>query len=129
MENILTAAESADSLILASPMNFYTITALMKRFIERLIVYAYWPWKSWSPKQRPRTMNKKAVLIVSSACPAFIGKLFFSNTFKILKSAADLLGAKVVKKLYFGAIAVEENQTLPLKYKTKLHKSAQELIE
>lgn len=25
-------------------MNFGSVTAIMKRFIERLTVYAYWPW-------------------------------------------------------------------------------------
>ena len=44
MRGILDEIERPDAIVLASPMNFWTVTAIMKRFIERLVCYAYWPW-------------------------------------------------------------------------------------
>lgn len=130
MGGILTLAESADCVVLASPVNFFSVTALMKRFIERFIVYAYWPWEAWSPKSRQTKKNNEAVLIISSACPAFIGRLLISSApFKIMKSAAELLGAKVIKKIYLGTVALTENQPLLLKYKTKLQSLGRKLAQ
>ena len=44
MDSILTDIDNADAIVLGSPINFSNVTAIMKRFIERLIPYAYWPW-------------------------------------------------------------------------------------
>ena len=57
-------------MVLASPMNFWTVTALMKRFIERLICYSYWPWGKTRPKiAKQEGKRKRAVLVCSSAAP------------------------------------------------------------
>ena len=40
---LLNELERSDAIVLASPMNFWTVTAVMKRFIERLLGSA-WPW-------------------------------------------------------------------------------------
>lgn len=50
MRWILDAVERSDALVLASPMNFWSVTALMKRFIERLVCFAYWPWGKAAPE-------------------------------------------------------------------------------
>jgi len=112
MSEILEEIESSDGYVLGSPINFFTVTALMKRFVERLIVYAYWPWGSKAPKMRKKQKNNKAVLITSSACPAFIGRILMHNALSVLSSAANCMGAKVIKRLYFGAIAIEKEQKL-----------------
>jgi multimeric flavodoxin WrbA len=43
MEEILRATDEADGLVLASPTNFYNVTAVTRRFMERLVGHAYWP--------------------------------------------------------------------------------------
>jgi multimeric flavodoxin WrbA len=113
LDSILEKIDSADGLVLASPINFYTVTAVMKRFVERLIVYSYWPWeKEHAPKDRVKQLTKKAVVITSSACPAIIGKFLMPNAAQILKISAKVVGAKVVKSVYFGMVAQKENQRL-----------------
>ena len=52
MATLLQEVERADALVLASPMNAGTVTALMKTFIERLVCTAYWPWGAPAPKAR-----------------------------------------------------------------------------
>jgi multimeric flavodoxin WrbA len=44
MSAILDEIDRSDAVVLASPVNFGTVTAVMKRFIERLVCYAWWPW-------------------------------------------------------------------------------------
>jgi multimeric flavodoxin WrbA len=112
MDGLLAKMDAADSLVLASPINFYTVTAIMKRFAERLTVYAYWPWEQGMPKARKQGPKKKAVVVTSSACPAFIARLLMPNATKILKDSAQILGAKVVKSIHFGTVCQTEDQKL-----------------
>jgi len=120
MQQILDKIDTADTVVLACPVNFFSVTAIMKRFIERLLVYIYWPWGKAIPKIRQKQKNKKAVLVTASGCPEYLGRFLFPAVFKVLKGAADCLGARVVKKIYIGAIAMEQNQSLPDKYKKQL---------
>ncbi len=92
MGALVEKIERADAFILASPTNFYTVTALFKRFMERLAVYAYWPWGAHSPKFRKATATKKALVISSAAAPALLGQLVFS-TARQLKATAKTIGA------------------------------------
>jgi multimeric flavodoxin WrbA len=110
LEEILKEIDSADALVLGSPINFFTVTAIMKRFIERLLGSAYWPWGTAMPKLRTKKATKKAVIITSSACPALMGRILMPNALTVLKAAARSLGFKVERKLYFGLVAGEENQ-------------------
>ena len=112
MEQILAEIESADAIILASPINFFNVTALMKRFIERLVAYSYWPWEKSMPKRRTDKLNRRAVVVTSSACPAFIGRILMPGALGLLKKVAGLMGAKVVKSLYFGTACLSEHQKL-----------------
>lgn len=41
---ILDRVDASDAFVLAAPINFWTVTALMKRFIECAVCYGYWPW-------------------------------------------------------------------------------------
>lgn len=74
MAALVDKIEAADGYILASPTNFGTVTALFKRFMERLTVYAYWPWGTPAPKYRKeRRRSKKAVLIFCARPPVSWG--------------------------------------------------------
>ena len=109
MGEVLDQVEASDAIILASPTNFATVTALMKRFIERLVCYAYWPWGMAAPKTRNRQMPRRAVLVASSAAPALLARLGTSIV-KLLKQAASLLGARTVGVLFIGLAAGKDRQ-------------------
>ena len=128
MQEILSQIDEADGLVLGSPVNFFTVTAIMKRFVERLIVSAYWPWGAKAPKFRREPSGKTAVVIASSACPAFIARFLMPNALSVLKAAAKCLGARVVKRLYFGTIAIDRDQQLGKKALKKAHEAGRRLI-
>lgn len=112
MHDICEAIDGSDGIILAAPINFFTVNALMKRFIERLLVYVYWPWGRPMPKPRISRLDKKAAVVTSSACPAVLGRWVMPNAMGVLKGGARLVGAKVSRKLYFGMVCNEERQRL-----------------
>jgi len=115
MAGILDQLDSADGLVLASPVNFYNVTAVTRRFMERLAVYGYWPWGKGAPKFRVAKSVKKALLVTSSAAPAFIGRIFYRPALTALKGIAQCFGAKVVDRLYLGMVAQQPDATFDKK--------------
>lgn len=111
MAGILTEVERADAIVMASPVNFGSVTAVMKRFVERLVCFAYWPWGAMIPKIRNRVKNKRAVVVVSSAAPSLLARLH-PGIAGLLKEAAGLLGARTVGELYIGLAARRPDQGL-----------------
>jgi len=111
LEAILDEVDAADAVVLASPVNFFNVTALMRRFLERLVAYAYWPWGAVGPKERLVRKNKKAVLVLSSAAPSILTRCC-TGAPKALKTAASLLGARTVGTLYCGLAAQSLDQRL-----------------
>ncbi len=102
MADVLRRMDEADGLVLGSPVNFGDVTALTKRFQERLICYAYWPWDpKGAPKLRNRGKTKKAVLVTSSAAPSFLTRLT-SRSLSSLKKIAAVVGARRVGTLSLG---------------------------
>lgn len=113
MADILRRMDEADGLVLGSPVNFGDVTALTKRFQERLICYAYWPWDPKGfPKLRNKAKTKKAVLVTSSAAPAFLGRLMMRSVGS-LKKIAGVVGAKTVGTLYLGLAGDREPSLSP----------------
>lgn len=112
LELILTEIETADAVVLASPVNIGNTTAIFRRFMERLTGYAYWPWGQSAPEPRTRVQTLKAVLVASSAAPGFLIPLF-SGTSAALRRTAKVLGAKPVASLWIGLTAREAHHTLP----------------
>ena len=105
MASLLDAIEQADAVILASPMNFGTVTAVTKRFIERLVCFAYWPWGAAAPRLRNKTKSKHAVIVASSAAPAILARPF-SSMVSLMKKSVDLLGAEKPDVLFIGLAAM-----------------------
>lgn len=128
MAAILAEIDSADAVVLASPINLGRVTALMKRFVERLGVLAYWPWGVAAPKHRIAPANKKALTVVSSACPAFLGRIIMPAPLRLLKYAAKFMGAKVQKSLYFGLAAGSKDAKLSEKSLRKAYKAGEGLV-
>jgi putative NADPH-quinone reductase len=113
LEPILAGIESADAIVLGSPVNAFNTTALFRRFMERLVGYGYWPWGQNAPKARSKHQPRRAVLVASAAMPGFLIPLA-TGAPRALRTAASLLGAKPVGKLWIGLSAHEEHQKLPL---------------
>jgi len=127
MRDLVDKIEMADGLILASPTNFSSVTAVFKRFMERLVVYAYWPWGSHAPTHRRKNTSKRAVLIASCAAPGLMGRLFFT-TLKQLKLTAKTIGAKPVGTVFVGLMSQEEAPELPESIKERVRAAAIKLV-
>ena len=119
MRDLITKIEAADALILASPTNFSSATAVFKRFMERLVVYAYWPWGTPTPQFRRKRATKKALLIASSAAPGPLGRFAFS-TLRQLKMTAKTTGARPVGSVFIGRMSVEQRPVLPDRVQRRL---------
>jgi putative NADPH-quinone reductase len=113
LEPILAGIESADAVVLGSPVNAFNTTAIFRRFMERLVGYGYWPWGQNAPKARSKHRPRKAVLVASAAMPGFLIP-YATGAPRALRTAASLLGAKPVGKLWIGLSAREEHQKLSL---------------
>jgi multimeric flavodoxin WrbA len=113
MQELIDKIERADGYILASPTNFGSVTAVYKRFMERLAVYAYWRWDMYGPQYRKANApRKKALLVSSCAAPGIFGRWLF-GTEKQLKMTAKTIGAENVGTLFTGLIAREQHPKLP----------------
>lgn len=111
LQSVLQEIESADAIVLASPVNFGNVTAISRRFMERLIGYAYWPWGQAAPSNRKLPRTSSAVLVSSSAMPALMMPLF-TGAAKALKQMAAVLGSKVVGTLWIGLAARDAHYQL-----------------
>ena len=124
MQALVDKIEQADGYIFAAPTNFGSVTALFKRFMERLVVYGYWPWGAHAPKFRKADRpKKKAILISSCAAPGFIGRWVY-GTHKQLKVTAQTVGAKAVGTLFTGLISGEPHADLPVRVQAKIKRLA-----
>ncbi|HNR29995.1 MAG TPA: flavodoxin family protein [Candidatus Hydrogenedentes bacterium] len=108
---ILDEIRSSDGIVLASPMNFGTVTAVTKRFIERLLCTAYWPWGRPAPRARDSRRDKKVVLVASSAAPAILSRLT-TGMIGLMKTAARLMGGRVIGVVFAGLSAQRRHQPL-----------------
>lgn len=128
MQKLVDSIENSDGYILASPTNFGSVTAVFKRFMERLVVYAYWPWDMNAPKYRKaNTPRKKAVLVSSCAAPGVLGRWIY-GTNKQLKTTAQTIGADTVGTLITGLIATEPHYELSEKMQLKAKALAVKLL-
>jgi multimeric flavodoxin WrbA len=129
MQALVDRIEQSDAFILAAPTNFGSVTAIFKRFMERLIVYAYWPWDNHYPQSRKaKQPKKKALLISSSAAPGFFGRWLYGSS-KQLKMVAETIGAESVGTLFTGMISQTSNQRLPESTKGKARNMAAKLLQ
>lgn len=110
LDAIVSEIEAADAVVLASPVNCGNATAIFRRFMERLMGCAYWPWGQPAPKPRSHVHTLKAALVATSAMPGFLIPIA-TETKKALRSTAKILGAKPVAHLWVGLSARESNQT------------------
>lgn len=126
MSGILDQIERSDAIVLASPMNFWTVTAVMKRFIERLVCYVYWPWGAMGPAMRNKRKEKRAVLVISSAAPSLLGRLM-TRMRGLMKTTSGLLGAKTIGVLSIGLAAGEPKQDIGERARRKARRLGKKL--
>jgi len=121
MNKIIQKIEKSDGYILISPTNFYTITAIFKRFLERLVVYTNWSFDNKAPDYKLKA-TKKSICITSSAMPSLIGKTF-TTSLKYLKYSSRCMGARIEDTLFFGDKTKKHVQSLNSKEIKMLDKS------
>ncbi|HEX4067286.1 MAG TPA: flavodoxin family protein [Acidobacteriaceae bacterium] len=113
LELVLREVESASALVLGSPVNYYNVTAIFRRFMERLIGYTYWPWgENLGPVMRVKGRTKKAVLVASSGMPGFLIP-FFTGAARALRLTAKMVGAKPVGRVWIGMVGRAPEEKLP----------------
>lgn len=127
MSALLKILGRADGLILASPVNFFTVTALTKRFVERLVCGVYWPWGKMAPALRETKPQRPALLVSSCAMPALLARLV-TNALRVLKTSAAALGARPVGSLFVGMVARSEHQPLSNRARRKARRLGRKLI-
>jgi multimeric flavodoxin WrbA len=128
MATIVAKIEDADAYILAAPTNFSSVTALFKRFSERLAVYGYWPWGKPAPIFRKAKLPKKpAVLISSCAAPGLLGRMTHSTN-RSIRIAARTMGAKVVGSITTGLVSAKKVPALPERTHRRARSLATRLI-
>ena len=111
LEALLEEIEAADAVVMATPVNYGNTTAIFRRFLERTIGCAYWPWGQNTPKGRKTELTRKAALVATSAMPGFLIPLA-TGTGTALQMAARAFNAKTVGKLWVGLAAGEEHHSL-----------------
>ena len=127
MGEIVKKIEAADAYILAAPTNFSAVTALFKRFAERLSPYGYWPWGKPTPVFRKSKLTKKPAIIISScAAPGLLGRLTY-GTNQSLRVAAKTIGGKVVGSVVTGLVAQQRQPRLRRRTARKAHALAKKL--
>lgn len=128
MNDLVRKIEEADAYIVAAPTNFSSVTAIYKRFMERLVVYGDWPWGVNTPKYRKaKSPRKKAVAISSCAAPGFMGRWIYHSGTQ-LKLSAKVMGADLVGTLFTGLVSAEQHPALPEKTRRKATALAAKLI-
>ncbi len=129
MHALIDRIERAQALVLASPTNFGSVTAVFKRFMERLVPYAYWPWGRPYPQFRKRhALAKKALLISSSAAPGWLGRWLYGSP-RQLGMTAKTIGARPVGLLFTGAIALSPDARLSARARRRARRLALRLID
>jgi putative NADPH-quinone reductase len=126
MESILAEIEAADAVVLASPVNYWNTTAIFRRFLERMLGYAEWPWGQNAPRMRTKLLPRKAVLIASSAMPGFLIPIV-TGASKALRIAAQSLGAKPAGTLWIGLASHSPHPQLPSRTLSRARRLGMEL--
>jgi len=88
------------------------VTAIFRRFLERLLGFAYWPWGQNGPAQRSKAQPRKAILVASAGMPGFLLPMA-TGAPRALRLAARMLGAKPVGELWIGLTAGKPDYKLP----------------
>src|SRR5579875_3498234 len=126
LEELLQEIERADGLVLGSPVNGYEVTAVYRKFMERLMGYMYWPWGQPGPIRRSRLRTRQAVLVATAALPGILIPLA-TGAPRALKLTAKTLGARTVGKVWVGQAAREPEQRISERIRARALRLGQRL--
>jgi multimeric flavodoxin WrbA len=128
LDSVLKRIEDATAIVLGSPVNYYNVTAIFRRFMERLIGYTYWPWgENFGPLMRKNARLRKAILVASAALPAIFIPVA-TGAPRALKLAAKMVGAKSVGKLWIGGAGTQSQERLRPRVRSKALKLGRRLV-
>jgi multimeric flavodoxin WrbA len=106
INDIISRVFAADTVVVGAPVNLGSANALTQKFAERCIGAYYYPWGAKYPVLRQKNKPRKAILVSSSAAPAFMNRgTFGSGAIQTLETIADLLGAEVVDTIRVGQVS------------------------
>jgi multimeric flavodoxin WrbA len=128
MAGILGRYLKCDGVVFGAPVNLFNVNAITRRFMERLVCFAYWPWGQPGYKLRMKDRGKKAVLITSSAMPGFMGR-FFTGALRALKISAQTMGAKPIASLFIGLSAQNRTWSVPEKALHRAREAGRRLVQ
>jgi len=111
LQPMLEQIDAADAIVLGAPVNCFNVTAIFRRFLERLVGTAYWPWGKPAPSVRNKRITREAVLVSSCAMPGFLLPVA-TGAARALRVAAKMLGAKPIATLWIGLAAQQPHQAL-----------------
>jgi NAD(P)H-dependent FMN reductase len=115
---LLAEIDAADAVVLGSPVNCWNVTAIFRRFMERLLGYTYWPWGQPAPKLRSKFLTRKSILLATSAMPGFLIPLA-TGAARALRGTAKMLGTRPVGKLWIGLASNRPHQELSARNREK----------
>lgn len=128
MREILHRCGEADGLVLGAPVNFFNLNALTRRFLERLVCFAYWPWNSHGgPKMRSTARPRRAVLVTAAGMPAVLVPVA-TGAPRALRTMAGILGAKPVATVVAGLAGDQERPVLSEKTLRKARSAGRRLV-
>jgi len=128
MNDIVNKIEQSDGYIIASPAKFQATATFFKCFMERLIVYSYWPYGTKKAQPIKKDITKKAILISAFPIPDMIAKIY-SKTMDQLKVCARLIGAQTIDALYIGMAPISTKRRLTAKEKIKAKEVSEKLLQ
>jgi len=120
MAALLEEYIQADGYILASPVYDTSITALMKKFLERKIPLSYRPEDAYATIGGPRTpwaFKKKALMIVTGNCGDEYRELMGDPCFEMMEGQFMIEQVETIDKFYVGGVENMPEKTL----REKLH--------
>jgi multimeric flavodoxin WrbA len=124
---LLALLDGSDGLVLGAPVNFYSVNALIRRFMERLVCLAEWPWGAPAPKLRRKVGRRRAVLVTSTAMPGFLIPVA-TGALRALKATARTMGVRPVATVYTGFMGAPAQPKVPERALRQARAAARKLV-
>ena len=107
MAHILQEYIAADGYIMASPVYDGSVTALMKKFLERKIALTYRPKEAYAKigeARAPAEFKKRAAMIVTGNCSDEFREVMGDPCFEMMEAHFMIEQVITTEKLYVGGV-------------------------
>jgi multimeric flavodoxin WrbA len=133
MAMLLEQYVRADGYVLASPVYDVSITALMKKFLERKMALTYRPEDAYATiggPRNPSAFKKKAVMIVTGNCGDEYRELMGDPCFAMMEGQFMIEQVETIDKFYVGGVEnmTEETFMKKLQYAHRMGKTLADRI-